>query len=184
MRPLQSDALKKKHRRGRAHSGFTIVELVVVVAIIGLLASMAIPGYQRLVLASKKSERTIVVRNMEEAIFSYLNEHDQQFQWPSGAGTSWTWLDYNPPARWTSTKKAFIPTTWGWPDFSYEPSGDLYYHYYAYGWATPDFAYFYIGTVGDLDANGVFAWYYKYWYRDATGIWYPLWEWTWPTGEE
>jgi prepilin-type N-terminal cleavage/methylation domain-containing protein len=166
-----------------APSGFTIVELVVVVAILGLLASMAIPGYQRLVIASKKSEQAVVFRNIEEAIFSYLNDHAQQFQYSSGGG-SWSFLGFNPPPPFTSQKKPFVPTTWGWNEFGYEPTGDLYYHYEAYGWSSPGFSYFYIVSVGDLDDNGIFAWHYKYWYRDSAGRWYPFWDFTVPSGEE
>ncbi len=175
--------MKTRSRKQRARSGFTMVELVVVVAIMGLLASMAIPGYQRLVIASKKSEQAVVIRNIEEAIFSYLNEHDQQFQYSWGGG-SWSFLSFNPPPPFTSQKKAFVPTAWGWNDFGYQPTGDLYYQYEAYGSVTPGFSYFFIVSVGDLDDNGIFAWHYKYWYRDSVGSWYPFWEFTIPNGEE
>jgi prepilin-type N-terminal cleavage/methylation domain-containing protein len=182
MSPSQSK--RRGTARRRPQLGFTLVELVIVLAVMGLLASMAVPMYQTLIITSKKSERAIVIRNMEEAFFSYLNDHQQQFQYPSGTDSSWTWLSYNPPPPFNGVKKPFVPTVWGWNDFAYQPSGDLYYHYYAYGSITPGFSYFYVATVGDLDGNGVLAYYYKYWYRDGAGAWYTFWEFTFPKGEE
>ena len=40
----------------RAAHGFTMVELMIVVGLIGILSSIAVPGYQKLTARSRRSE--------------------------------------------------------------------------------------------------------------------------------
>ena len=51
--------------------GFTLIELMIVVAIIGILAAVAIPAFMKYIRRSKTTEATMNIRKMFDATVSY-----------------------------------------------------------------------------------------------------------------
>ncbi len=59
--------------------GFTIVELVIVIAVIAILAGVLIPVFSNVVDKANKSKDTQLVRNLNEALAVDLNEHNTMY---------------------------------------------------------------------------------------------------------
>jgi type IV pilus assembly protein PilA len=60
--------------RGRPSSGFTLIELMIVVAIIAVLAAIAIPQYQAYVIRSQASEGFAIASGAKTAIWEYMTD--------------------------------------------------------------------------------------------------------------
>jgi type IV pilus assembly protein PilA len=61
----------------RSKKGFTLIELMIVVAIIGILAAIAIPNFLRFQAKSKQSEAKTNLGGIFTGQTSYLGEHDR-----------------------------------------------------------------------------------------------------------
>src|SRR6476659_6167534 len=56
--------------------GFTLIELMIVVAIIGILAAVAIPAFMKYIRRSKTTEATMNIRKLYDSSVSYYEgEH-------------------------------------------------------------------------------------------------------------
>jgi prepilin-type N-terminal cleavage/methylation domain-containing protein len=75
--------------RYRRHQGFTLVEIMIVVAIIALLASIAVPGFLR---ARKRSQASRIINDLrliDSAIDQYAIENNKKTGDPVGTA-DWT----------------------------------------------------------------------------------------------
>ena len=64
----------------KVQKGFTLIELMIVVAIIGILAAIAIPAYQDYVIRSQVSEGLTLASSVKTSVAEYFADRGQ---WPA-----------------------------------------------------------------------------------------------------
>jgi prepilin-type N-terminal cleavage/methylation domain-containing protein len=153
----------KSLKRTKVSKGFTLIELMIVVSIIGVLASIAVPGFQGFVLKSKRAERDTLMRGILDASKNYFMVQER---WPyTFAGVTWSqlWGDFHPPMGpgWmpTGIKKNWRNppppnNAWtNWKDIGFSPDGTVFYHYMVQGWFDNNWGYIYVEARGDVDGD-------------------------------
>ena len=125
---------------GKSKKGFTLIELMIVVAIIGILAAIAIPNFVRFQLKAKTSEGKVnvaAIRTAEEAYFSEFGTYI--------AGTV-------SPTAIPGTAKVVFTDNGGFGTIGWAPEGQVFFRYEVAvnGTGTAYIA----GAGADIDGNG------------------------------
>jgi len=142
-------------RRIRNRKGFTLVELMIVVAIIGILAAIAIPNFLNFRLKAKTSEAKSnlgAIRSTEVAYYAEWNTYvGNQAYTPVGGRAS------------NSNKVAWDAGT-RFSILGFAPEGNVYFDYNLEGTAYPT-AGFTSSAQSDLDNDGQTA---RFWVNNTT----------------
>ncbi len=147
-----------KEREG----GFTLIELMIVVAIIGILSAIAIPNFIRFQLRSRAGEGKLNIAGMrtaEEAYFAEFQVYLPIAVTPGLGGDS-----TNVKVDWAACPSPVMLGDPGFCRVGWEPDGPTYYNYEVVVAATVDG--FFASGESDIDNDTVF----NYWGFIKTNI--------------
>lgn len=90
-RGAEESRIRRRRRRGTggglARAGFTLVELLVSMAIVGILAGLALPNIRTMILRARAAE---LQGDMEVVRVATLNYHAENLTWPAETGSGTT----------------------------------------------------------------------------------------------
>ena len=95
----------------KVQQGFTLIELMIVVAIIGILAAVAIPAYGDYTTKAKLAKVVTSIDPIKLAIVSFVNDNGDIANLPAGAsGGTWTSLGFGAAVTLPSEASAIAVT--------------------------------------------------------------------------
>ena len=138
--------------------GFTLVELLIVVAIIGILATVAIPSFQNYQLTAKRAEAYSNLASLGKAQKGYYAEFNDFV-----ASEPQPWFTSGVLA--TNVKRNSAPVGPAYFEVGWVPEGDVFFDYDTATAATPLLGScgactegcFTASAYGDLDGDGLFS---------------------------
>jgi prepilin-type N-terminal cleavage/methylation domain-containing protein len=158
--------------------GFTLIELMIVVAIVGVLSAVAIPSFIKYLRRSKTTEAMMNLRKMYDgAVAYYVGEHAdvdgkiQSRQFPISAPTTPSLAAITAAG---GNKVLTQPADWkvgGWAALDFMVTDPAYYAYtYTGNGLTFTDAQASMIAQGDLNANQIYSYFRRDCYGMAEGV--------------
>ena len=138
----------------RSKKGFTLIELMIVVAILGILAAIAVPNFLRYQLRSKTSEARTNIGAIRLSMEAFRGDFDR---FPTAVQDTPAAIPVGAKAAFTVTacpatcNRATPAACNTFECIGYRPTGLVYYSYDTENGNIFDFA---IGAQSDLDGDG------------------------------
>lgn len=127
--------------------GFTLLELMIVVGIIGVLTAVAIPNFLRYQLRTRRSEGAMNVAAVRTSQIAYFGVHDR-----------FVTADPNPAGHPFSTQRyPWDHSDADWRELGFEPEGDVYYQYATEAGTDDEVSTFIVSAIADLDEDKEFS---------------------------
>ena len=114
--------------RSKQH-GFTLIEMMIVVAIIGVLAAVAVPSYRSYLQRSRTSEAITFLAEIRQRQEAYRAEFGQYCSASAGPGTAISGGAWNPAALPTGGDRIVWGTNPGWNMLGASPDGPTLFQY-------------------------------------------------------
>ena len=135
-------------------AGFTLVELMIVVVILGILAAVAIPAFSRYVKRSKTSEAIENINGIYNGELTYYNRSPELFNNPAAQFMGTT---AQPSGTAGTAKRTGTWTGTDWTAIGYASDKAMYYTYQATTGGTGSAAAATITANGNLDGDSTSA---------------------------